>query len=272
MAFDKNHTSLFMKVVIIVFAVVLVVSLCLPFFSGCTQASSQATDEVQTSSSGTASSTVESVEAQYSTLIESLEQKLDADPDSLAYLGNLGNAYMNSAQAMEGASDADSHSEEIDAALSNAIDYYDRYLAEVEADESLADQASVNAVTLKRILCQYQLGEEDEAVELLEGLLEDQSGFALGWYELGLFYEQQGDSAKAREAYNEAVEVADDASTTASLNAQIRLMVLDTLEAQEDESQDAAEGSADENGGTDDASAEGDDASRDDNEPDSEAE
>ena len=133
MAFDKNHTSLFMKIVIIFFAVVLVVSLCLPFFSGCTQRfNSTSGDDAQDSAQNdsTSSNTVSGVEAQYSTLISSLTEKLEGDPDSLAYLANLGNAYMNSGLAMMAASDADSFAEKVEASFASAVGYYDRYLAQ----------------------------------------------------------------------------------------------------------------------------------------------
>lgn len=247
MAFDKNHTSLFMKIVIIFFAVVLVVSLCLPFFSGCTQrSSSTSNDDAQDSaqSDSTSSNTVSGVEAQYSTLISSLTEKLEGDPDSLAYLANLGNAYMNSGLAMMAASDADSFAEKVEASFASAVGYYDRYLEIASDGSDAADQESINTVSLKKALCQYDMGDTEQAVKAVEDLVADQPDYAMGWYELGTLYEQEGDSEKAREAYNKAVEADGDASSMASLNAQFRLMVLDAVEAQQQEG--SSDGSADE--------------------------
>ncbi len=258
MAFDKNHTSLFMKVVIIFFAVVLVVSLCLPFFSGCAQRSGTApVDEAQDTNpnASSASNTVSGVEAQYSSLISSLTQKLDDNPDSLAYLANLGNAYMNSALAMAAASDAASFAEKVEASYASAVGYYDRYLEAASKDSSSADQESINTVTLKRALCQFNMGEEETAIQEVEDLLNAQPDYAMGWYELGTLYEQQGNSEEARAAYNKAVEADGEEGSAASLNAQFRLMILDAIDAQNAENA-TDDGDADKAGQDGDASQE----------------
>ncbi len=252
-----------MKIVIIFFAVVLVVSLCLPFFSGCAQRSGNAPAESDQDStaqtSSTSSNTVSGVETQYSTLISSLTEKLEADPDNLAYFANLGNAYMNSALAMMSASDADSFAEKVEASFASAVGYYDQYLELASDGSDAADQESINTVTLRRALCQYDMGDTEQAVQEVEDLLSDQPDYAMGWYELGTLYEQEGDSDKARDAYNRAVEADGDASSTASLNAQFRLMILDAIDAQQEES---ANDSADDSSAAEDStdSASGDEA------------
>ena len=92
MAFDKNHTSTGMKVVIVLFAVILVVSMCVPFISSCsvTDASSDSSDSSD-SSTATTTTTVASVKQQYSSILSSLESKLDADENNTTAMASLGN-------------------------------------------------------------------------------------------------------------------------------------------------------------------------------------
>lgn len=268
MAFDKNHTSLWMKIVIIFFAVILVVSLCLPFFSGCVnQAAQNPADEPTGSSTSTAdTSTVAGVESQYATLIASLTDRLSLDPTSMTYLGNLGNAYMDCAMAMRSAGDASSNEAKVAETFQAAVDYYDQYLAEVEEDPKAADQDSINTITVDRAVCVFYAGDEDQAVEDLTAFLNEQPDYAMGWYNLGAFYEQMDEGDKAREAYNKVVEL--DPDGTAGSYAQLRLMILDAMAQQEaDDSSDegsAADGTA--NAG--DAAGAGDEAETVDNDAD----
>ena len=128
MAFDKNNTSLFMKIVIIIFAVILVLSLCLPFFSSCSATPSTTQDDGAQSDSSTEASTVAEIQAQYASLIESLEGKLADDPDNLTHLASLGNNYMDEGVDMKSASDAADNEETIAEVFSKAVGYYDDYL------------------------------------------------------------------------------------------------------------------------------------------------
>lgn len=244
MAFDKNHTSLWMKIVIVFFAVVLVVSLCLPFFSGCTAATTQPSPAETAEGSGTSSdaTTVADVEAQYATLIASLEDRLENDPTSMAYLANLGNAYMDCAMAMRGATDADANEEAVAATFFSAVDCYDRYLAQAQDDPKAAEQDSVNTVTVDRAVCLFYSGSEDKAVSDLKAFLDEQPDFAMGWYNLGAFYEQQGDTDAAREAYNKVLELDPDGTAAVSSYANLRLMIMDAVAEQQDEAAGSTDG------------------------------
>lgn len=248
MAFDKNHTSVWMKVVIIFFAVILVVSLCLPFFSGCVNQTAQnpANEPASASTSTADTSTVAGVESQYATLIDSLTDRLSLDPTSMTYLGNLGNAYMDCAMAMRSAGDASSNETKIAEVFQAAVDCYDQYLAEVEKDPKAADQDSINTITVDRAVCTFYTGDEDQAVEDLTTFLDEQPDYAMGWYNLGAFYEQMDEADKAREAYNKVVEL--DPDGTAGSYAQLRLMILDAMAQQE---ADAASSGEDANGDAD---------------------
>lgn len=234
-----------MKIVIIFFAVVLVVSLCLPFFSGCVNQTPQAPVDEGSDGSSTAAdtTTVAGVEAQYATLIDSLTYKLSLDPTSMTYLGNLGNAYMDCAMAMRSATDASSNETKVAQTFQEAVDCYDQYLAEVEKDPNAADQESINTITVDRAVCVFYAGQEDEAVSDLTAFLDKQPDYAMGWYNLGAFYEQQDKTDEAREAYNKAVEL--DPNGTAGSYAQLRLMIMDAVAQQQEEAAGEADASDD---------------------------
>ena len=264
MAFDNNHTSLWMKIVIIFFAVILVVSLCLPFFSGCVNQTAQTPVDTNTSSSSstTDTTTVAGVEAQYATLIASLTDRLSLDPTSMTYLGNLGNAYMDCAMAMRSTTDADANEAKVTATFQAAVDCYDQYLDEVAQDPKAADQESINTITVDRDVCLFYTSEEDQAIDDLKSFLEEQPDYAMGWYNLGAFYEQQDNADEAREAYTKVVEL--DPDGTAGSYANLRLMILDAVAQQQadaatgDDASDSDDAS-DADGANDDASTSDDD-------------
>lgn len=230
MAFDKNNTSLFMKIVIIIFAVILVLSLCLPFFSSCSAATAPTQDDsAQSASSSSEASTVAGIQEQYASLIASLESKLADDPGSLTYLASLGNNYMDEGVDMKGASDAADNEDTINNAFTKAIGYYDDYLEAAQGDESV-DADSVSAVTVNRAICLFYSGDEDQAVSDLTAFLEETDDYVMGWYNLGAFYAQQGDNDKAKEAFNKVIELDPDNESGAVSYAQLQLAIIESNE------------------------------------------
>jgi tetratricopeptide (TPR) repeat protein len=263
MAFDKNNTSFGMKIVIIVFAVVLVLTMCLPFFSSCSAASSSssssASDTASTSSdTSAATTTVAGVRSTYGTLISALEAKVEADAANLTPVVNLGNAYMDMGMDMLSASDYSDNEEEVQQVFLTAVDYYDTYLA----------SGSSSAVTVDRTVCLFYAGEEDQAVADLEAFVEETPDYPMAWYNLGVFYQTQGDYDKATEAYNTVIELDPDDETGATSNAQYALYWIDlvqslTVETTDDEADVDVEEDADgqaEADETDGADADGADA------------
>ena len=248
MAFDKNNTSLFMKIVIIIFAVILVLSLCLPFFSSCSATPSTTQDDGAQSDSSTEASTVAEIQAQYASLIESLEGKLADDPDNLTHLASLGNNYMDEGVGMKSASDAADNEETIAEVFSKAVGYYDDYLEAAAAGDADAD--SVSAVTVDRAVCLFYSGEEDQAIADLSSFLEETDDYVMGWYNLGAFYSQQGDNDQAKEAFNKVIELDPDNESGIVSYAQLQLAIIEASEeaAAEEETDDAdgEEESADE--------------------------
>ena len=266
MAFDKNNTSLFMKIVII-FAVILVLSLCLPFFSSCSATPSTTQDDSAQSDSSSEASTVAEIQAQYARLIESLEGKLADDPDNLTHLASLGNNYMDEGVDMKSASDAADNEETIAEVFSKAVGYYDDYLEAAAAGDADAD--SVSAVTVDRAVCLFYSGEEDQAIADLSSFLEETDDYVMGWYNLGAFYSQQGDNDQAKEAFNKVIELDPDNESGIVSYAQLQLAIIEASEEAAEEETDDADGaeeeSADEGAadtqtdGADDADATADD-------------
>ena len=259
MAFDKNNTSLFMKIVIIIFAVILVLSLCLPFFRSCSAATAPTQDDsAQSTSGGSEASTVAGIQEQYASLIASLEGKLADDPGSLTYLASLGNNYMDEGVDMQSASDAADNEDVINEAFTKAVGYYDDYLEAAQGDESV-DADSVSAVTVNRAICLFYSGDEDQAVSDLTAFLDETDDYVMGWYNLGAFYAQQGDNDKAKEAFNKVIELDPDNESGAVSYAQLQLAIIESNEqaAEEqvtDEGTDASD--ADASDGASDADAE----------------
>lgn len=267
MAFDKNNTSLGMKIIIVGFCVVLVVSLCLPFFSGCSNGAAgggETSDAPADSSTQTSAqtATVASVQEKYASLLDSLKGRLESDPDSLAYMANLGNNYMDCAVEMSAASDAADNEVLVQETFAAAVGYYDQYLEAAEGGDA-ATEADVNAVKVDRAVCLFYGGDEEQAVADLEAFVENAPDYAKAWYNLGTLYGQQGDNEKAREAFNMAIEKDPDNEAGVNSYAQYRLQLMDLiaelnegLKAEGDESS-AADGAASDDSASSDA-AEGD--------------
>lgn len=246
MAFDKNNTSTGMKVVIIIFAVVLVASLCLPFFSGCSSSSSPApsdgsADSGSTSATVSSDNTVAAIQAKYSTMLSSLENRLKDDPTNTTYMVSLANNYMDCATEMNSADDAASNEDAVAAMYQKAVDQYDEYLAAAASDENVLT-SSVSSATVDRAICLFYAGDQDQAVADLEEFLDATPDYAMGWYNLGAFYEQLGETDKAKDAYNAAIENDPEDETGVNTYAQFRLMLMQAMEdaAAADATDDAA--------------------------------
>ena len=201
MAFDKNNTTTGMKVIIVIFCVILVVSLCLPFFSSCSQpqattgdqeaASEQASEQVQ-------AQTAAQIEALYSPMIDDAQQRLSANPNDYAALAALGNNNMSLGNALMGASDAATVTDRSNQAFSDAIGYYDRCL-EINPNDSI--------VKVYKATCLSKLGQRDEAVAALQEVVEADETCSPAWYGLAEIYTEEADYDAALEALQKAMEL-----------------------------------------------------------------
>ena len=201
------------KIVIVIFALLMVVSLLLPSLSAVfssiqssTESSEQSSStdsdssadssDSDTDSSDDSSSASSSADEKYSPLVESLEAKYAEDSTNLATLLNLGKNYMSWGVTVtySGTTDSDtSHANEL---LTNAVKYFDEYLA-------LKDSS---AVKVDRALCLYYEEDTSGALSALQALTEEAPDYGPGWANLGMLYEVSGDTDKATEAYNKAIE------------------------------------------------------------------
>lgn len=128
--------------------------------------------------------------------VESLTKRYEEDPKNLATLLNLANTYMNWGYSAKSSSSTDEEKEYSKGLLEKAVSYYDSYL----------DLRDSNAAKVDRALCQYYMDNTDKAIESLETIAKDNPDYALVWANLGMLYEQQGESEKASDAYKKAVE------------------------------------------------------------------
>lgn len=246
MAFDKNNTTLGMKIIIVLFAVVLVIGICMPFFSSCSMAPSSSSQDTQgsTSSSSEAQTTAQ-VDETYGDLISTLESRLEADPGDLSTLASLGNNYMDWGQALQQASDASENEEHISETFAKAVDYYDQYLEE---------DPDSNAVRVDRACCMYYAGQEDEAIAALEDFTAENDSFAPAWANLGIFLYLQDDLDAAKDAFNQAIEADPEDAYNVSTICQMYVAIIESqqeAEAEAAEEDEAADESATDETATD---------------------
>lgn len=226
MAFSDQQAGRARAIMLIVALIVvaaLAVAVVSGVFSPAAQSGDQSGQEQATSADGSETSTdgsaMESIDAQYGTAAQQLASQYEADPTNPSTLLNLANGYFDWGVAAmnHAASDEDSaHAREL---LARAVEYYDTYLA---------DNPGAKSATVDRAICVFYAGDTDQAIEALEALISDDPSFAPAWANLGMFYESQGSTEKAADAYRRAIEASaeDDAYNVGSY-AQERLDALE---------------------------------------------
>ena len=220
-------------IVIVFFAILMVVSMLLPSFaqvSSSNNQAQQAEEETEAPTYGsdeevsadTDATSVDGVFNAYADEISSLEKKLSDDPDNLAYLLNLGQAYMSAGYQAANYASSDQDTTRISDAFDTAIGYFDQYL-------ELQDSA---AVKVDRALCQLYKGDTADAISALEQGTTDSPDYGPAWANLGLAYEVTGDTSKAKAAYKKAEEVDPDDTYGSYTFAEQRLTQLSQSDAQ----------------------------------------
>ncbi|MEE8715716.1 MAG: hypothetical protein SOI26_00015 [Coriobacteriales bacterium] len=239
---DRDNLSFGMKVIIVIFAIILVVSLMLPFFSSCSiggSSTGSTTDESQTDTSSL--STVADVDSAYRDKIATLSAKYESDSTSLLSVANMGNAYMEWAQELASVADSSS-SEDADhvaQTYAQAIPYYDAYL-EQEPDS--------NVVRMKRAICEYFGGDEQQGLADMEALASSAKDFSPVQYYLGTMYEDQGEYDLAASAYADALTADQSNSYNLAYSALIRMSLLSQYADASSSSVDVASSSLDAGG------------------------
>ena len=184
--------------------------------------SASSSDDHSSSDSSSTNSNFAQADERYGALVDELKGRYDSDPQNLATLLNLGKDYMTWGVYARyyGSTDADtSHANEL---LSNAVKYYDEYLA-------LHDS---NAVRVDRALCAFYSEDQDSALQQLEDLTSQAPDYGPAWANLGMLYEAKGDSDSARSAYAKAQETDPDDEYGAKSYATQRLNSLDSASSQ----------------------------------------
>lgn len=210
-----NNLSTPAKVVIIIFAVLMVVSLMMPTlstaFSNNQQAEQQSSQDSSSDSSSSDSSSdlsddssadsssatgVAAVDAKYQDTVAELESKLSSDNTNLATLLNLGRNYMRWGASVISVSSSDDDTTHGNELLEKAIGYYQQYL----------DLKDSDAVRVDIALCKLYEGNTSEAQSDLETLTQNSPTYAPGWANLGMIQEYSGDKDAAKASYQSAID------------------------------------------------------------------
>ena len=209
-----NGLSTPAKVVIIIFAVLMVVSLMMPTLSTAFSANQQAeqsgsqdseadsssdssTDSSDSSSTDASAATgAAAVDAKYQDTVSELESKLASDNTNLATLLNLGRNYMRWGASVISVSSSDSDTSHGNELLEKAVGYYEQYL----------DLKDSDAVRVDIALCKLYEGDTSEAKSQLETLTQNSPTYAPAWANLGMVQEYSGDKDAAKTSYQAAID------------------------------------------------------------------
>lgn len=219
------------KVVIIIFAVLMAVSMTVPsfasFFAGKNAGSDQEAQEEQATVTTTADSgssapdttaltqdvpeSLQTLASTYAPEVADLQQQLQEDPNNMAALINLAHQYSSwgyqaASQVVSASSGTDAgssaaepteeESDYVNGLLDQSLDYYDQYL-------KLNDS---NTAKTERAMVLYVKGDKDGATSALEQVTTDAPDFGPAWYRLGVLAEGDGDTEKAKEDYQKAAD------------------------------------------------------------------
>lgn len=240
------------KVVIVILAVIMALAMMLPSLASVVASNNQQAQQEEQQNQGSDDSTstsdnsngssdddsaategvpedLQSLAKQYYSRTSALQAKLDDDPNNLAALLNLAQNYMNWGYQAAAQSDTDEETTYADGLLDQAIGYYDRYLALNDSNSAKVDRA----------LCQYYKGDTDAAVSALQQITTDSPDFAPAWANLGMLYEYSGDTDKAKEAYQHAVDTDPNDEYGAKSFANRRLVQITASQNQSSSSDDA---------------------------------
>lgn len=202
MAFDKNRMSPAMKVVVVIFAIILVVTLTLPSLSALfSKSESQAdttTEQAQQDQPKTPQS-AEEVDASFKPAIDSLEKRLQEAPTNVSLLHNMSEAYRSWGIALSPYAQDQAVKDHQNEVLQKAVDTYDK----------LYQQSPSNTVKTDKAVTKYYMGKTDEAIADLEAIAKEEPTTE-HWANIAVLYEQMDNKEKAEEYYNKALEATDE--------------------------------------------------------------
>ena len=208
------------KVVVIVLAVIMAVSMMIPslasIFARNDSASTQeeaaqdagsAAQAPTTSDSGSSAvdttaltegvpENLQSVANTYATEVATLQKQLETDPNNLAALINLAHNYTSWGTSAASQATTDEEASYVNGLFGKAIGYYDQYL-------KLNDS---NTAKTERAMCLYFQGDTSGAKAALEEVTTAAPDYGPAWYRLGMLAEIDGDKDAAIADYQKAVE------------------------------------------------------------------
>lgn len=220
----SERTSPFMKIVIVIFAAILVITLMLPSLSALFapknegKAAQQSEETSQTAEAEPkAPESAQDVDKIFQPAADALKKKLDDKPDNVALLNDLSGLYFNwGVQLMPYAKD-DATLGHMQQVFLSANEHYDKLLSISPSD----------SVTIDKNLALFYAGKKEEALKGLQDLTKKSPDFAPAWANLGMVYEAENQTDDAKRAYKKALEVNKDEQSQVKLYAESRLAALD---------------------------------------------
>ena len=165
--------------------------------------SSTETSATVTDANGNTLSTMDEVNATYGTAERNLQTTYDADSSNPVALLNLANGYFDWGDAAQSVAKTDDERQHARDLFSKAIELYDQYLK---------DNPNSNSVIVDRAISIFYAGDHKKAIAALEEFTASNDSFAQAWANLGMFYQTDGQTDKAKDAYQKAVDTATDSS------------------------------------------------------------
>lgn len=187
------------EIAVIVVSVIFVISILLPSFSQIFAQPNSSNNSFPTS--------FDDAQERYKPDVDKYREEVKANPDDKEAQYKLGEAlYQWGIYAQTYASD-DGQSDEAVQLLDEAQTAYTSYL---DLEGSLDSTQAKSAATY-RALATYYTGDAEKAEQLLEDL-GNEVNYAPAWANLGMMYQQEGDTTKALAAYQKGVEADPDGS------------------------------------------------------------
>jgi tetratricopeptide (TPR) repeat protein len=212
-AIDKSRTSPFMKGVIIFFAVLLVLGIggtsLVPLFEAIFNPGTQTTTG-GTPGSANASDTVAAIGTKYSDQTKSIDASLAADPTNYDLLVSQAQTYHDWAGEVMNATQQTGGSDRPLWLLS--LDFYKRALAQKPGDPN---------VTTDMAIVQFYTGDTAGAITTAEAVAKADPKFAPVHFNMGVFFDVGGDTARAISEYETYLKLAPTGELATEANTRI---------------------------------------------------
>lgn len=193
MAINKAKTSLGMKIVLIV-VIIAFVGAFVPLIPGFFQQQKSFNQPQQAQGA-----TVSDINAKYGPQAQAIQSLVSSDPTSYTALVNLGNTYLDWAGELQQVSVTTTSAAGADTPLwASAKDAYVKALKVKKGDAGVEGDYAIAL---------YNTGDVKGAVKVAEGVVAKDPTFGPMWYNLGIFYRNTGDNAKALQAYQQYLKV-----------------------------------------------------------------